>query len=492
MSQSLPTAAPHPISRDDRIDPSSQGHIAATPTALLTPAVPNSGQSDATSFRMLIETARNPLAIWTPPHFTEPHVTTLKKSGKVTITEVALAQPDLIRHVLENQSGRYGTFPGSMHCHDLILSEGMAANQPLVQSMAQFSSQALGSFFAAMETEASLLADKLSASPLDAPVPLDALISDVIGRMIKNTLLAQVSEAASSAVMQALDESIKATGTLDALKYLGAPDWLPQLSAKANQSNQTRLRRAVLQLVGTRRQQSGEARQGKMPDLISALLQAFRTDAGDNRHDEQITGMVIAILSTCYATSQRTLVWALSLLACAPEIQQRCADEARAVLADTTPLGSRIEQAQLIKSVISETLRLYPPVPVMRRKVLADDINHDLALARGSTVLIAPWVLHRHHALWQNPHSFIPDRFLGEAGSKIAPYSFLPFGGGEQTCIGFGYMMQATRLVVLALINQLSVQLPEGHSLPVPVQRVGLLPQSPVSLIFRKRGTTSH
>ena len=101
-------------------------------------------------------------------------------------------------------------------------------------------------------------------------------------------------------------------------------------------------------------------------------------------------------------------------------------------------------------------------------------------------------MLHRHHALWQNPHSFIPDRFLGEAGSKIAPYSFLPFGGGEQTCIGFGYMMQATRLVVLALINQLSVQLPEGHSLPVPVQRVGLLPQSPVSLIFRKLGTTSH
>ncbi len=492
MSQSMPPAAPHPISRDDQIDPSSQVDIATAPTALLTPAVPNSGQSDATSFRMLIETARNPLAIWTQLHFIQPHVTTLKKSGKGTITEVALAHPDLIRHVLENQSGRYGTFPGSLHCHDLILSEGMAANQPLVKSMSQFSAQALGSFFAAMETEASLLADMLSASPLDTPVPLDALISDVIGRMIKNTLLAQVSETASATVMQALDGSIKATGTLDALKYLGAPDWLPQLSAKANQSNQTRLRRAVLQLVGTRRQQPGEARQGKTPDLISALLQAFRTDAGDNRYDEQITGMVIAILSTCYATSQRTLVWALSLLACAPDIQQRCADEARAVLADATPLGSRIEQAQMIKSVISETLRLYPPVPVMRRMVLGDDNNHGLLLAKGSTVLMSPWVLHRHQTLWTHPDSFMPDRFLGETRGKIAPYSFLPFGGGEQTCIGFGYMMQATRLVVLALINQLSVQLPEGHSLPVPVQRVGLVPQSPISVILRKRETANR
>ena len=88
----------------DRIDPPSREGIPAAPTDLLTPAIPNTG-TESTSFRMLIETARNPLAIWTPPHFTEPHVTTLKKSGKDTVTEVALAQPDLIRHVLENQSG---------------------------------------------------------------------------------------------------------------------------------------------------------------------------------------------------------------------------------------------------------------------------------------------------------------------------------------------------------------------------------------------------
>ena len=480
------------MSQADQIDPPPQGDVPRTATTWVTPPVPNMGSQNPVSFRALFKTARNPLAIWTLPHFTQDHVVQTKKSGRTTVTEVALARPDLIRHVLENQSGRYGTFPGSLHCHDLILSEGMAANQPMVQSMAQFSSQALGSFFAAMETEASLLADKLSASPFEGPVLLDPLIRDVIARMLKNTLLSQVPDTVSGTVMQALDESIKATGTLDALKYLGAPDWLPQLSAKANQGSQTRLRRAVHLLVTTRRQKPDEPLQGKTPDLISALLQAFRAHADDSRHDEQITGMVIAILSTCYVTSHRTVVWALSLLACAPDIQQRCADEARAVLADATPLSGRIEQAQLIKAVINETLRLYPPVPVMRRKVLGDDNNHGLALAKGSTVLIAPWVLHRHRALWPHPDSFIPDRFLGEARGKVAPYTFLPFGGGEQTCIGFGYMMQATRLVMLALVNQLSVRLPDGHSLPVPVQRVGLVPQSPISVILRKREPASH
>ncbi len=478
---------PLPMSQADQSDHSSQRDMSDTAMHWLTPPVPEMGQAESASLRAMIEAARNPLAIWTLAHFTQDHVIKTKKSGTSSVTEVALAHPDRIRHVLENRSGHYGTFPGSMHCHDLILSEGMAANQPLVQSMSQFSAQALNSYFAVMETEATLLADKLSAGPPDNTLSLEPLIGDVVSRMIRRTLLAQVPEAKSQTVMQALDGSIEATGTLDALKYLGAPEWLPQLSAMRNQGTQTRLREAVRGLVVARRRMEGGALASKTPDLIGALLLAFRTTDSDGTHDEQITSMVIAILSTCYATSHRTAVWALALLACAPEIQHNCAVEARALFADPAPLSGRIEAAPLVKAVISETLRLYPPVPVMRRKVLRDDTILDLSIPKGSTVIISPWVLHRHRALWQQPDCFIPDRFLDDHRCRIAPYSFLPFGGGEQTCIGFGYMMQATRLVLLALLNQLDFRLPAGQTLPVPVQRVGLVPRSPISLVVRRR-----
>ena len=485
--QSVQYGMPLSMSQIDQMPPTPEGGKMWTTKGWLTPPIPNTGSDQTTSFQSRIKTAHNPLLVWNLPHFTQPYVIQTKQSGKAPLIEVALAHPEMIRHVLENKAGRYGIFPGSMHCHDLNLSDGMAANQPLMQSMSQFSSQALNSFFATMETEASLLADKLSASPLEGEMLIDPMIRDVINRMIQSTLLAQVPETKSRIVLAALDASLKTTGILDALKYLALPNWLSGLGARINQGPRTRLVEAVYALVASRRAMPDAATQSKTPDLISALISAFRVHPNDNRHDEQITNMVIAILSTCYATSHRTLVWALAMLACAPDIQQICANEARAIYADTAPLSGKIEDAHTIKAVINETLRLYPPVPVMRRTVLQDDLNHDLAITKGSTVLIAPWVLHRHSALWHDPHSFIPDRFLGDARRMIAPYTFLPFGGGEQTCIGFGYMMQATRLVLLALLNQLSVQYPARQSLPVPVQRVGLVPQSPISLIFRCR-----
>lgn len=486
--QSTRCGTPLPIAQPDDTGALTQGLSPCISTDRLTPPIPKIRVTDASPLRTLIDTARNPLAIWTLNHFTRSHVTKTKTSGKTTVTEIALARPDLIRHVLDNKAGRYGTFPGSLHCHDLNLSEGMGANQALAQSMAQFSLQALNGYFPAMETEASLLADKLLASHLDPDMPISPVMSDVVSRMIQTTLLAQVPDIESQMVMQTLEASLEATGARDALTYLDVPAWVQQLSARLNQGPRTKLRQTVLQLVSSRRNRREYGLPPKTPDLIGALINAFHAKPGLDDHDEQITSMVIAILSTCYATSHRTLVWALALLACAPDIQLQCAAEARALCADPSPMSSKIEAAQMVKAVISETLRLYPPVPVMRRTVLQDDFNHHLSIAKGSTVLISPWVLHRHHMLWYDPDSFIPERFSGEARHRIAPYTFLPFGGGEQTCIGFGYMMQATRLVLLALLNPLALQYPAGQTLPVPVQRVGLLPQSPISLIVRPRG----
>lgn len=421
--------------------------------------------------------------MWTSRHFSEDSIVH-PATGPAT---VSLMHPDLVRHVLENRSGHFGLFAKSLHCHDLILSERLAAHPTLMPSMSQFSGQALGQVFSVMETEASLLADRLAARPHDGPEAIEPMISTVIGGMIQRSLLMQVPETQSSQLIGILHQSLEASGALDALKYLGAPDWLPLLSEKTHQGIQNRLHTLARILVTRRREHLAEQPGGGPHDLIGALIASWCADMTDDKNDEAITTLLIAILATCYATSQRSLVWALALLAATPDIQSRCASEAHTLLAQPAPLSTVIDQASLIRAVIKETIRLYPPVPVIRRQVLADHQVGDLKLAQGSMVLIAPWVLHRHSAFWQDPMSFRPERFTGPAGQASPPYTYLPFGGGEQTCIGFGYMMQATCLVLIALLNQLSFGFEDGETMPLPLQRVGLVPQSPIRLLITRR-----
>lgn len=70
------------------------------------------------------------------------------------------------------------------------------------------------------------------------------------------------------------------------------------------------------------------------------------------------------------------------------------------------------------------------------RGALADDEVCGVKVPRGATVTIAPWVLHRHAKLWENPACFIPERFSPANNQSRSCYAYLPFGTGPRVCIG--------------------------------------------------------
>ena len=70
--------------------------------------------------------------------------------------------------------------------------------------------------------------------------------------------------------------------------------------------------------------------------------------------------------------------------------------------------------------VVEESMRIYPPVHTIGREALADDTLSGRRIPKGSTILIAPWVLHRHVKLWENPGRFDPERFSPERYERFA------------------------------------------------------------------------
>ncbi len=77
-----------------------------------------------------------------------------------------------------------------------------------------------------------------------------------------------------------------------------------------------------------------------------------------------------------------------------------------------------------------ETLRLYPPVPMMVRENACPENFRGRAVAPGAQVVLSPWHQHRHERLWANPDAFDPDRWQTETGRQSARAAYMPFSAG--------------------------------------------------------------
>jgi cytochrome P450 len=96
-------------------------------------------------------------------------------------------------------------------------------------------------------------------------------------------------------------------------------------------------------------------------------------------------------------------------------------------------------------------MRLCPAAPIMSRIASVADEIPGVKIPRGSTIVIAPYIIHRDHSLWEQPDYFRPERFLPSAKEEIVPYAFLPFGAGPRVCIG-QRLSQVEAVIVLATL----------------------------------------
>lgn len=96
------------------------------------------------------------------------------------------------------------------------------------------------------------------------------------------------------------------------------------------------------------------------------------------------------------------------------------------------PTMKDIREMRYLEQCVKETLRLYPSVPLIARK-LNDDIRcGKYTIPSGSNIMIFPYATHRLRSIYPNPECFDPDRFSPEQCEKRHPYAFIPFSAGRQ------------------------------------------------------------
>jgi cytochrome P450 len=113
--------------------------------------------------------------------------------------------------------------------------------------------------------------------------------------------------------------------------------------------------------------------------------------------------------------------------------------------------------------IIEESMRMYPPAHTLARVALADDTLCGRTISKGSTVMIVPWLLHRHKKLWQDPERFSPERFGSDQSANRVRFSYLPFGGGKRICIGAAFALTEATVLLATIANRCRLTLAPGH-----------------------------
>ncbi|MFT4151049.1 MAG: cytochrome P450 [Paracoccaceae bacterium] len=269
---------------------------------------------------------------------------------------------------------------------------------------------------------------------------------------------------------------------LNLAAFLPLPRWFPRLHRRATKRSAAVIRGLIAGLCEGR---AAEIAAGTAPDdLATKIMTTADPETGQRFATAEMVDQVAIFFLAGHETSASALAWALYLLAIFPDVQDRVAEEARAL--GDAPDFAAISRLRHTRDVFREVLRLYPPVPMMVRENLCPERMRDRAVAPGAQVVLSPWHLHRHERVWANPDDFDPDRWGREENRACAREAYMPFSAGPRVCTGAGFAMVEGVLLLALLARAFRFRPVEGPE-PVPVAHLTVRAKDGIPLLVERR-----
>lgn len=174
----------------------------------------------------------------------------------------------------------------------------------------------------------------------------------------------------------------------------------------------------------------------------------------------EVIAQAILFFVAGFETTSSTLAHCAFELAQSQPVQQRLRDELVAKLGDMNSesdayLETVMNHCPYLDACIKETLRKYPPLNRLERRVNVDGYQlGPVRLPRNQLVEISNLALHYDPQYFPNPHCFQPDRFMPENKDNFVPYTYMPFGLGPRNCVGIRFAYQELKLCLALLLTR--------------------------------------
>jgi cytochrome P450 len=195
-------------------------------------------------------------------------------------------------------------------------------------------------------------------------------------------------------------------------------------------------------------------------DILSSLLKVQDQEGQPSFSFREILDQVSMLFLAGHETSASAMSWTLYLLGLYPEIQEEAYETIMQECAEETFTASNIKKFIFLSHILKESLRLYPPIGFFARVNKEETTLRNKVIPKGTAIILSPWLMQRNANYWEDPHLFRPKRF--EDPSNIHKYTYFPFGLGKRTCIGEGFALQESILLLASILRKFKIVLKEG------------------------------
>lgn len=217
-------------------------------------------------------------------------------------------------------------------------------------------------------------------------------------------------------------------------------------------------------------------------NFINSIYQLSENQAFDKLIDDtNVFGDTNMLMLAGQETSIATFQFVIKLLCANPIVEARLREELQMIFKDNEFSIDNINKITYLDMILKETLRLFPPVPFLPRDVIKRFTIGDVTLSKGDIVIFSPYLTHHLSTIWEQPEKFEPERF--NKNIKLIPQAYIPFGAGQNMCIGQRFAWQEIKLFLAALYlnfhiemvdNDFQVSLTQGALKPktIPLARL--------------------
>lgn len=389
-----------------------------------------------------------------------------------------VSDPDGIRHVMVDNVANYPRLSQLSRVFRRALGDGMLSTEGetwrdhrrLINPT--LDRRSIGGELATTIQYTGLAAEQFARTPANTPL-------DIRGHLKRLVLTMTRDAFARTDDRVALEQMIDLVSHFPAkAHFVPWPHWLTNGLRGGKRSTYPVLTR----LIAERR----EPGYSGAHDLLWRLAVNEDRRTGSRLSDAEIHDEVVALASSSVMTTVRVLTWFWYLLALHPSAETLLHAELDRVLDGRPPAPADFQRLIVLEQTVNETMRLYPPVPIMLRSALAPDTICGRTVSRHTVIVIAPWVIHRHRKLWRHPDRFDPDRFSPDQMVSRSRYAFLPFSTGPRVCVGESLADMQLRVIIAMLAQRFRFRLVPGHPVE-PSSLVTLLPRRGMKMTVEPR-----
>lgn len=435
------------------------------------PPAPIVHPRDLSSLKLLATSVRNSLEIWPDYAFDVP----FSRNTVLGIESVLVNDPEGVRHVLTTHAANYvrpTIMPRIMRPvvgQGLFLAEGAAWRRQRRLLSSSFTPASVSLLLPHFIVAANDLVNELesrNSADLSAAYQVAAL------NAVLRALFSMPDQVERDRLGGLVRQYVTGPGRPQLLDGFARSETAFALATRPRRAFQAKWFASIDGIIAARR--STRSADGHR-DLLDLLIAARDPETAEPLADSEIRDQAATMIFAGFETTARLLFWASYLLTLDLAEQQRLRDEAQAFPPECVRSLDDLRHWPRLRLVLLEALRLYPPVPLLVREPLCDDVILSQPVRRGVQTYIAPWVLHRHRKHWQQPTAFMPDRFAGQPSPWTSGGAYLPFGAGPRICIGALFALAEAQIVLATVLRQFKLTI-EGSRPVIPVGRLTIQP----------------